>query len=104
MKQAQSKRQRRKAVRTLERENAQLKRTHDFLLALYRFEEKRNHQLAERVAKLSEDAGKWRTMERAMAEDSRTYLGMALSDPDLAALNAWLRERQAAKRDESAKA
>ena len=36
-------------------------------------------------------------LERAMAEDCRTYLGMALNDPDLPALNAWLRELQSAK-------
>lgn len=42
-------------------------------------------------------------LDRAMAEDGGHFLAMALADPDLAALNAWLRERQAAMHDEAAR-
>ncbi len=40
-------------------------------------------------------------LERAMAEDAALYLGMALADPDLTVLKAWLLERQAAVIDKA---
>lgn len=42
-------------------------------------------------------------LERAMAEDRAAYLGMALADPDLAALQAWLGECLTTMRGEPAK-